>query len=90
VFESWSTDNTPTLLEEWKKQLTEIGVPNRIITRQKKPVRPLNMKTEPPRLKFLADSRNIVFEPLTETGGGWDYIIYSKCVPTGCHVHRQW
>ena len=55
-----------------------LGVQNRIITRSTRTIRPQNMKTEPPRLQFLADSRNIVLEPLVETGGGWDYIIYSK------------
>ncbi|KAH7104135.1 cryptococcal mannosyltransferase 1-domain-containing protein [Auriculariales sp. MPI-PUGE-AT-0066] len=78
VFESFSEDDTPDILEEWERELNILGVPNRILTRSTRTTRPENMRTELPRIKFLADSRNIVLEPLTETGGGWDYIIYSN------------
>lgn len=54
-----------------------MGVQHRILVRDTIVPRPSNMRTQPPRIKFLADSRNRVLEPLVERGG-YDRIIYSN------------
>jgi hypothetical protein len=42
-------------------------------------MRPESMNTAPPRIRFLAASRNLVMQPLVE-GGGYEHVIFSNDV----------
>ncbi|KAJ7587101.1 cryptococcal mannosyltransferase 1-domain-containing protein [Mycena floridula] len=79
ILESHSKDSTPALLEAFDLQLAALGVPRRIIVRDNSIPRPSKMDTEPPRIEFLAASRNKVLEPLLEKGG-YQRVLFSNDV----------
>lgn len=54
-----------------------MGVGRRILVQDKAISRPGNMETGPPRIKFLAELRNQVLEPLVEHGG-YDRVMFSN------------
>ncbi|KAF7334689.1 Glycosyltransferase family 69 protein [Mycena venus] len=79
IVESYSSDATPTLLLSFDKALEAMGVPHRILTRDTSIPRPTSMLTAPPRIDFLAATRNLVIEPLVERGG-YDRLLFSNDV----------
>ncbi|KAJ7875579.1 glycosyltransferase family 69 protein [Mycena olivaceomarginata] len=74
VFESYSSDNSPVLLDGFDCWLEEINIAHRILTRDTE-----SMNTAPPRIRFLAASRNLVMQPLVERGG-YERVIFSNDV----------
>ncbi|KAF7342341.1 hypothetical protein MVEN_01822700 [Mycena venus] len=79
ILESYSWDNSPVLLYAFKLRLEQMGVPHRILIRDTSLVRPESMKTAPPRINFLAASKNLVMQPLVEHGG-YERVIFSNDV----------
>ncbi|KAF7332993.1 hypothetical protein MVEN_02405600 [Mycena venus] len=79
IVESYSSDNSPALLRAFETKLEAMGVPCRILTQDTSIHRPPSMVTGPPRIQFLADTRNLVLEPLA-TRGGYDRVLFSNDV----------
>lgn len=79
IVESNSGDQTPALLEAFDVQLKDMGVARRILIHDTSIPRPPSMDTAHPRIKFLADIRNKVLEPLVDKGG-YDRVIFSNDV----------
>ncbi|KAJ7062895.1 cryptococcal mannosyltransferase 1-domain-containing protein [Mycena amicta] len=79
IVESNSSDDTADILDEWKATLDTLGVRHLIRTRDKTIERPADMSTAIPRIKFLADTRNLVLAPLVERGG-YDVVLFSNDV----------
>ncbi|KAJ7608780.1 cryptococcal mannosyltransferase 1-domain-containing protein [Roridomyces roridus] len=77
VVESNSGDGTPEMLDEWKITLDKMGVKNLIRTRDSTIVRPDDMSTATPRIRFLSDTRNLALAPLVEQGG-YDTVLFSN------------
>lgn len=79
IVESYSSDDSPALLRAFETKLQAMSVPNRILTHDTSVPRPPSMVTGPPRIDFLAATRNFVLEPLT-VHGGYDRVLFSNDV----------
>ncbi|KIY67924.1 glycosyltransferase family 69 protein [Cylindrobasidium torrendii FP15055 ss-10] len=79
IVESNSGDKTPDLLKEWEARLNEMHVKSRVLIHDTSVERPPSMDTATPRIKFLADVRNKVMEPLVQMGG-FDRVLFSNDV----------
>ncbi|KAJ7788849.1 cryptococcal mannosyltransferase 1-domain-containing protein [Mycena olivaceomarginata] len=79
IVESYSSDDSPALLRAFETKLQAMSVPNRILTHDTSVTRPPSMVKGPPRIDFLAATRNLVLEPLT-VHGGYDRVIFSNDV----------
>ncbi|KAJ7142006.1 cryptococcal mannosyltransferase 1-domain-containing protein [Mycena crocata] len=79
IVESYSSDTTADLLEEFDRKLEKMGVSRRIRTRDTSIERPASMDTAPPRIQYLAAVRNLVMEPLVARGG-YTRVLFSNDV----------
>ncbi|KAJ7187229.1 cryptococcal mannosyltransferase 1-domain-containing protein [Mycena filopes] len=77
IVESYSSDDSPVLLDGFNHRLEKLGVARRILTRDTVVPRPASMGTAPPRIEFLAAVRNQVMEPLVQRGG-YERVIFSN------------
>ncbi|KAJ6459951.1 cryptococcal mannosyltransferase 1-domain-containing protein [Mycena sanguinolenta] len=77
ILESYSSDDSPVLLDNFDRQLKQLNVSRRILTRDISLVRPVSMKTALPRIQFLAACRNKVLEPLVKHGD-FERVIFSN------------
>ncbi|KAH7107807.1 cryptococcal mannosyltransferase 1-domain-containing protein [Auriculariales sp. MPI-PUGE-AT-0066] len=82
VMESWSTDRTALLLEEFDRSLEALNVKRRVLTKHNSIRRPDPFLTDKARIEFLAASRNVPLESLQsgETGMTFDRLLYSNDV----------
>ncbi|KAF7354574.1 hypothetical protein MSAN_01370500 [Mycena sanguinolenta] len=79
IVESYSSDHSPSILRGFETKLQEMGVRNRILTQDTSILHPPSMATGPPRIDFLAATRNLVLEPLM-TYGGYNRVLFSNDV----------
>lgn len=73
IVESYSTDNSPQLLEALDADLALIGVPRRILIADDSISKPDDMSGNN-RVEFLAATRNHALEPLME--GGYEKVVF--------------
>ncbi|KAF7327320.1 Glycosyltransferase family 69 protein [Mycena kentingensis (nom. inval.)] len=78
IVESYSADATPALLLDFASYLSAQQVPHRIIVQDTTIPRPSSMETAPPRIDFLAATRNRAIEPLLQSAQPFDRIIFSN------------
>jgi hypothetical protein len=85
IFESWSNDKTPDLLEAWKNDLSARGIANTFILRDKEIKKPNPYFTNQHRIIFLSESRNRALEPLHKLNQTFDRILFSNDV----YIHAE-
>ncbi|KAJ6473092.1 cryptococcal mannosyltransferase 1-domain-containing protein [Mycena sanguinolenta] len=79
IVESYSSDHSPNILRVFETKLQEMHVRHRILTQDTSILRPPSMVTGPPRIDFLAATRNLVLEPLI-AHGGYNRVLFSNDV----------
>ena len=79
IVESYSNDNTASILLEFDSRLEALGIERSIRVNDHSITRPDSMETKPPRIEFLAATRNLVLEPL-RTRGNFDKVLFSNDV----------
>ncbi|KAK7042045.1 cryptococcal mannosyltransferase 1-domain-containing protein [Favolaschia claudopus] len=79
IVESYSSDDSPVLLDAFDEQLKQMNVARRILTRDTALLRPPSMATALPRINFLSATRNRVLEPLLRRGG-YERVLFSNDV----------
>lgn len=77
IFESYSFDRTPDLLDEFATTLKVMGVEHKVVTRDTSIPKPNTGITNNNRISFLSAVRNKVMGPLYESGG-FDRILFSN------------
>ncbi|KAH7104950.1 cryptococcal mannosyltransferase 1-domain-containing protein [Auriculariales sp. MPI-PUGE-AT-0066] len=77
ILESYSTDNSPLILEQWDKELERKGVKRQILTNFNEIKRPDKMLTDIHRMEFLSATRNRVLAPL-KTMPDFDRMLFSN------------
>ena len=76
IVESYSEDQTPTLLRAFAAELDRRDVPHRIFVQDGAVARPPVLEGNP-RVEYLAAVRNRALEPLVERGG-YDRVLFSN------------
>ncbi|EJD37087.1 hypothetical protein AURDEDRAFT_173844 [Auricularia subglabra TFB-10046 SS5] len=79
IVESYSKDSTRKLLTKFDQSLAALNVPRRIVLNDTSIPRPEKMSTNNARIQFLADTRNLVLEPLRESAE-YEWVVFSNDV----------
>lgn len=79
IVESYSKDSTRKLITKFDQSLAALNVPRRILLNDTSIPRPQKMSTNNARIQFLADTRNLVLEPLRESAD-YDWVLFSNDV----------
>lgn len=79
IYESYSRDRTPEMLEEFSKTLRSMNVRHTLILRDESIKKPSPMRTNNARIVFLSALRNKAMEPLYKMAS-FDRVLFSNDV----------
>ncbi|EJD55628.1 hypothetical protein AURDEDRAFT_109884 [Auricularia subglabra TFB-10046 SS5] len=79
IYESYSRDKTPEMLEEFSQTLRNMNVKHTLVIRDQSIKKPSPMYTNNARIVFLSSVRNKAMEPLYKMGG-FDRVLFSNDV----------